>query len=351
MKESNKIIVPTGYMGSGSSVITDLLSEVDGIDVSRGTFEYVFLHCPNGVFDLEDKLLIGNNAIRSDEALHSFLNTMKQLYDKKYWWVGHYNENIGKDFYSRTCKYVDDLAEFKTDYYWYYQENVNYKMVPRLVLNKVIKLLTGGKKRGKKPLLYPEMWISFTTPEKFYALSKDYIRDVLNMAGADKGSIVFDQLLLPFNLKRFDNYFDDNTEVFVVERDPRDVFISNKYYWPNMNESVPYPTDVDEFCEYYKKLRAMEDIPSNNHIHRVKFEDFIYNYDETVKHVFEILGISSEKHVRVKDKFKPEKSINNTQLFLKDKKYKDECDIIAYKLKDYLYDFPYSIDNGTKEVF
>ena len=28
------------------------------------------------VFDLEDKLLIGNNAIRSDEALHSFLSTI-----------------------------------------------------------------------------------------------------------------------------------------------------------------------------------------------------------------------------------------------------------------------------------
>ena len=28
----NKIIVPTGYMGSGSSAITDLLSEIDGYD-------------------------------------------------------------------------------------------------------------------------------------------------------------------------------------------------------------------------------------------------------------------------------------------------------------------------------
>ena len=70
-------------MGSGSYAITSIMSEIESVDVSKGTFEYVFLHCPNGVFDLEDKLLIGNNAVRSDEALHSFANTMKQLYDKK----------------------------------------------------------------------------------------------------------------------------------------------------------------------------------------------------------------------------------------------------------------------------
>ena len=71
-----KIIVPTGYMGSGSSAITDLLTELEGYDADTGTFEYVFLHCPNGLFDLEDKLLKGNNALRSDEALHSFKKTI-----------------------------------------------------------------------------------------------------------------------------------------------------------------------------------------------------------------------------------------------------------------------------------
>ena len=82
MENKKKIIIPTGYMGSGSSAITDLFSEIDGVNASRGTFEYVFMHCPNGIFDLEDKLLIGNNAVRSDEALHSssekFLKTVKR---------------------------------------------------------------------------------------------------------------------------------------------------------------------------------------------------------------------------------------------------------------------------------
>ena len=136
--ETRKVIVPTGYMGSGSSAITDLLDGLEDFDVSRSTFEFVFLHCPNGVFDLEDKLLRGNNAVRSDEALHSFYKTMRQLYDKKYWWVGHYNEYIGSGFWDATETYVRELTEFSPEYYWYYQENTIPRMVPRLFFNKIL---------------------------------------------------------------------------------------------------------------------------------------------------------------------------------------------------------------------
>ena len=61
-------------------------------------------------------MLIGNNAVRSDEALHSFYATMKQLYDKKYWWVGHYNENISKAFLKITDAYLNDLIQYKPEF-------------------------------------------------------------------------------------------------------------------------------------------------------------------------------------------------------------------------------------------
>lgn len=73
METQHKIVIPTGYMGSGSSAVTDLLSEIDGYSCTNGNFEYVFMHCPNGVFDLEDKLLKGNNDLRSDESFRHFI--------------------------------------------------------------------------------------------------------------------------------------------------------------------------------------------------------------------------------------------------------------------------------------
>ncbi|MBQ1186069.1 MAG: sulfotransferase domain-containing protein [Clostridia bacterium] len=351
MSNSKKIIIPSGYMGSGSSVITDIMSEIEGVDVSRGTFEYVFMHCPNGLFDLEDKLLIGNNAVRSDEALHSFEDTMKQLYDKKYWWVGHYNENIGADFYKETLEFTKSITDLESDYYWYYQENTNAKMFVKLCVNKFLKLVTLGKFKPKKVLTYSPMRVSFANSERFYSNAKQYIYRLFNMAGYDKSSILFDQLLLPFNLFRFENYFDDDAFVFVIERDPRDVFISNKYYWSKNNEPVPYPTDVKDFCKYYRSLREMEKPANHKNICRIKFEDLIYNYDSSISAIFNLLGWDEASHTLRKTKFVPERSINNTQLFRKNEKYAEECEYIAQELKEYLYDFPYELNHETNEVF
>lgn len=128
-----KIIVPTGYMGSGSSAITDLISEFKDCQNEFKTYEYVLLHCPNGLFDLEDKLLIGNNAIRSDEAIRSFENQMQKLYNKKFWWVGNYQKIISPDFMKITKEYINKIQEFNFPGYWYTHEEVNAKMFFKLL--------------------------------------------------------------------------------------------------------------------------------------------------------------------------------------------------------------------------
>lgn len=351
----NKVIVPTGYMGSGSSVVTDLVSEFEGFESARGSFEYVFLHCPNGVFDLEDKLLVGNNAIRSDEALHTFYATMKQLYNKKYWWVGHYNEIVGQDFLRITEEYLEELIQHKPNFYWYYQENTNLRMFFQLIWKRIIKVVTLNCVKLKKPLLHSPMWLSYVSPGEFYEKTRKYISRILDKLGLAEKNIVLDQLLLPFNLFRIENYFDDNLEVFVVERDPRDMFLMNKYIYPAKNVQVPYPTDVHEFCECYRNLRNMENAKKceNKHIHRFKFEDFIYKYDETVEKVQKILGNDDgvPAHNLKKEYFVPEKSINNTQLFYNQSIYAEETKIIETLLPEYLYEFPYSREAKETEMF
>lgn len=352
----NKIIIPTGYMGSGSSAITDLVAEMEGYEAEQGRYEYVFLHCPNGVFDLEDKLLIGNNAIRSDEALHSFYFTMKELFEKKYWWVGHYNETISKDFMKITEEYIEDLIQYKPEFYWYYQENTNIRMFFQLILRRLIQCISMGKIKGKKPLLYPEMWITYVQEEEFYKKTQKYIYRLLVELGINDKNIILDQLLLPFNLYRLQNYFEDNVEVFVVERDPRDMFIINKYIYPSQNEQVPYPTDVHQFCECYKRLRSMEKpVKDEKHIHRIHFEDLIYKYEESVERIQNALGQGSgrqiPKHIKKRVLFNPDQSIENTQLFNGTKQFREEAMIIEKKLAEYLYDFPYKRETDLRKTF
>lgn len=336
-----QIIVPTGYMGSGSSAITDLISEIEGYDAPNGTFEYVFLHCPNGVFDLADKLLIGNNALRSDEALHSFYHTMCELHSKKYWWVANYRTRVSPNFLRITEEYIEQLIQFKPNFYWYQQENTNTRMFWQLCVKKAVSLLTFHKVQLPKPLLYPEVWLSIPSQEEFYRLTKEYIRKIMVEIGVEKRNLVLDQLLLPFNLFRVDDYFDDNLHVFSVTRDPRDVFIINKYVWPAKNEVVPFPTDAEQFAQFYRRMRQSEQQSDSSKIHRFAFEDLIYRYDESLQRVYDALQVSSQAHTAKRQCFDPDRSINNTQLFLVKDQYRKEAQIIADLLPEYLYQFPY----------
>ena len=339
-----KIIVPTGYMGSGSSAITDLLREFKDFRNDYGTFEYVFLHTPNGLFDLEDKLLIGNNAVRSDEAIRTFETQMKKLYDKKFWWVGNYKKIFGPKFMELTNTYINDITQYNFQGFYYMHEEVNTKMFFKLLLIKPFKILFKNKAR-KKVLKYNDgMRTSFISSKDFYKYSSKYIYSILEEASKGSDTAVFDQLLLPHNLFRIDNYFDDRLKVIVVERDPRDVFVLNKYIWQKKQVGVPFPLDVNLFCEFYDSMRKNEKISTSNKILRIRFEDLIYNYDNEVKKITKFLGYSKSDHINKKTCFKPEQSIRNTQIF-RDNKYTDEIKIIEEKLSKYLYKFPYELNN------
>lgn len=339
------VIIPTGYMGSGSSAITDLLSEVDGYSCLNGNYEYVFMHCPNGLFDLEDKLLKGNNVVRSDEALHSFYNCMKNLYANKHYWVADYKTKIGSDFIDWINTLINSLINDRiTDSYWYYQENPNLEIYLKKLISKLLSIVTNKKIKLKPGLTYNEMWVSYPSNEDFYASAKIFLDKFFCEMGIKQNHIILDQFLLPHNIYRAPNYFNENYKIIVVERDPRDVFILNKYYWRDSNCPVPYSFDVKKFCENYKKMRDMEIINTNSNVKRIHFEDLVYNYDNEVEDIFRFLGISKEKHLKPFTKLNPKKSILNTQLFEQNINYKEESEYIKKELSEYIYDFPYPVN-------
>ena len=59
-----KIIIPVGYMGSGSSAVTDLISEFKGVENNTRKQEFVFLHCPfKSMFSKEEQPLNARSQI------------------------------------------------------------------------------------------------------------------------------------------------------------------------------------------------------------------------------------------------------------------------------------------------
>lgn len=347
----NRIVIPTGYMGSGSSALTDFIAEHRGYEHNNGSFEYVFLHCPNGLFDLEDKLLVGNNALRSDEAIRSFHKAMSDLYELKTWWPANYRKNLSPNFMRLVDAFIDRIVDYRTDAHWYPQEKLPLHRVPRRFFATQISRLTKGALSPKVPLLYEGMTISLISPSDFHAAARDFLNAVFIELGIKQHNLLLDQLLLPFNAWRMSNYFDSNAICFIVARDPRDVYLLNKYVWGPQKDSIPFPTDVEEFCCFYKKMRMSEKSwTESTNVRRLFFEDLLYNYDETGNLIRESLGLDDGDHIHREQHFNPNRSIMNTQLF-NIEAFKAEADRIQELLPEYLYDFPYSLTPDTSVSF
>mgnify|MGYP000912914077 FL=1 len=338
----DKIIVPMSYMGSGSSAVTDLLREYEGINTKNSDFEYVFLHAPNGLFDLEFKLLYNNNAIRSDEAVKSFRKLMKKLYIYGGWGIANYKHKISKNFMNIVDSYLDSIVTSKYRGIWYFYQKPSKMAWFIRVIRRVI-----FKKSTK--LKQVELEMSMVSSDDFYEKSRKFILNVIKEISYKEEYMVLDQLLLPHNLNIIDNYKIEELFPIIISRDPRDVFIMNKYFWKPRNQEVPYPTDVKEFCNYYKMMRENEK-KTNTLALRLNFEDLVLNYEETKQDIENFIGIDSVHHKAKFEYFNPAISVNNLQVYNRDDKYREEVEVIELELSEYLYNFKERIVS-TGDVF
>lgn len=98
------------------------------------------------------------------------------------------------------------------------------------------------------------------------------------------------------------------------------------------------PVDnVETFVEQYKQIRKKQLRVSDKSKLFIQFEDMIYNYETSKDKIIDFLGLKN--HLYPKRYLNPEKSINNTQLYLLYPDMKDDIKYIEEHLKDYLFDF------------
>lgn len=177
---------------------------------------------------------------------------------------------------------------------------------------------------------------SYPTEEKFLDCTRRYIDRLFSETNKEnKGNIIVDQIVPASNVNHYLRYFND-IKVFVVDRDPRDIYILEKYVWKG---SVVPTESVEIFCqwfEYTRRHRKSENY--NENVMFVQFEDLIYKYEETVSKIEKYLGFSAEDHVNKFKSLDPKRSINNTRMWEKLNIDRREVEYIEEKLKDYLYE-------------
>lgn len=332
-----KFISCASYYGSGSSVITDFISEFEKV-YSFTDEEFRFVQDPDGISDLEYNLVENFNRHNSGHSLKRY----KRLVD---FYCGNILGRKYESFFHGNWKkysyeYIDKLTEFTYPGWWQYDlyDRGQLFYFRKRIGNKILhKTLWRNQPERTLNTMKKEMtYCSHPSEEYFLKCTRDYLDNLFASVAEGKEIIVVDQLVPPTNLSRYIRYFNDMNAV-VVDRDPRDIFVLEKYMW----KDGIIPVDVELFCKWFLYTRSHRQYESfdHEHIYYVQFEDMVYKYDSITKQVMDWFGLQETDHVKKKQIFNPAVSIRNTQTWKRFGCEQDEIFYIEDRLKEYLYDF------------
>ena len=173
----------------------------------------------------------------------------------------------------------------------------------------------------------------------FYKLTRDYTSKLFNSAinNDDISHLMIDQLVPCNNISRYLNYI-DNIKVIIVDRDPRDLYLLDKFVWKG-SPVLSDTKDLKTFIKWYKSIRYNADLNDTKEVLRLKFEDLVYNYDKSLIEIIKFCQLDKKNHKLKKQIFNPKVSIQNTRYWNKTNKYAKEIEVIEKELKEYCYEY------------
>jgi len=333
------IVGVCGYGATGSSPVLDLLREFEDIQV-LDDFEFIYCYQFDGLQDLEYHLV--KNPVRNtsgDVAINRFLRAARAI---KTPFIAKPTDT--KAFLDITHRYIDSLIQAKykgMDWIDVRSGNV-LKNTVNLAMKRIVLPLLYENRMKKPCYIWPnrDMYLCID-PDDFYEKSKQYIRDILSIMGADMNRIIL--LNQPFagNAPEQSFHFFDDPKAIVVDRDPRDLFLHAKYVSMSMRKFMP-TKNVSDFVEYYRNLRKKQERKDTERVLFLQFENLIYNYENSLERIKSFLNVNNHKLPR--NYFNPDYAISNTQLSLR---YPNEISNVRYiekHLPEHLFHFDEYVD-------
>lgn len=330
-----KIITCASFYGSGSSALTDLVSEYQSVHPNTD-FEFRFIHDPDGIRDLEYHLVENHNRECSGYALKRFIKFSN--FNGGTWFNKKYEKYFHGNYHKFTKEYVEELTDFSFKGFWQYDVAAKGKFAYYFlgVFNKFF-----IKINAKKMRILPKeiMYCSNPGEEKFLRVTQDYISKLMNSLNDDgKPFLVVDQILPSSNIDKCLRYFKDDIYTVVIDRDPRDVYMLCKTSW-RYDHIWPHDS-VETWCKWFRYTRESAKKGSESEkVMYLQFEDFIYHYDKVKKTVEDFTGLKAEDHTLQFSRMNPKRSVHNTQIWKSNTKWADDIKIIEELLPEYLYDF------------
>ncbi|RHC03602.1 sulfotransferase domain-containing protein [Dorea formicigenerans] len=358
MKSKINVAV-TGYFGTGSSAVVDLLKEYGNVRVvpfDNQSYEHNVLYHHGGLYDVCTLLSRGNTLYTSDKVISTFITEMKRLNDYNYVWFGSYQKMFGNKFMDLVDEFVESIAEKRED------KTTNHIVKARFSILKaaaqVVLRITQKRRFSNYGVKYiydnENAYCALPSEEKLYAAARKFTSGYFSLFdnGMENDVKIFDHIIWPGQIDDFQQCFEDNFKMIIVDRDPRDLYVLDQHIWSNntfRKSKIHFPTDTVAFSKEWKNTLVSKF--ENPNAMRVHFEDLVYHYEDTVKNIETFLGLKKEQHIHAKEHFNPKDSIENTQVFRVNKEWEKEVKSIAELIPELLYEFPYDRKPERDKMF
>lgn len=338
------IITSTGFFNTGSSAITHIIKEFDVVSNESDVYEIRLLYDPYGISDLEYNLVENPHRQNTSYAIQRF---KKYIAMNSNILINHHYEKLCKgNFRKISYDYINSITEFEyfgPSHIDTFDKGIFFIFINRIYQKIIRILLKCGIKNIRRRSLLSQKTIQYAGTynlDKFISSTQDYLKKIFYfLNNNDKEFILIDQLIPPTNMERYIRYLpkDEDVRIFVVDRDPRDLYVTCKYFLKV--KTIPCSTP-EIFCEWFEWTRGQSFIKKDpSCVMRIQFEDLIYNYELTRGKILKFCGLEELNCFMKKKIFIPEMSISNTQVWLR---YPDSIKDVEYiykRLKKYCFNF------------
>ena len=326
-----KKIAIAGYHYSGCGVIDDLFREFDNVAQPMSECESRYLQEADGVSDLEYHLVENPHRKIIDLAIARFLRYCKVS-------ENGYERVYGPNWYKMCEDYVNSLLKFKYQGYIlsHLREKSSYYPLYVKWMSRFQRFVPKKWRNSPRHNYFPNETIyhAMLSEEEFLSRTQAFTERLAECMITNKKAeyVMIDQMFAGNNPDRYLRYVSD-VKAFVVDRDPRDLYINQR----NMDDHM-LPVDSHQFCIHFRDIRKKIG-KENPNVMYLMIEDMIYHYDEMVPKVLEFVGIDASHHVTPKKYFDPSISVKGTRTWERYPQYAEAVKVIERELPDFLYHY------------
>lgn len=329
------IIDLSGYSFSGKSAYYDLLSGCQNVRSFGIESEFDLIRSQGGILDLYHALCISWSPIRSSEAIRRFRRLIhyfggrRNLRDRLLRYGPHY-DSIVNGFTRKSEDFIKKLilAEWQSE--WPFADlNESHSLS---ILRKNLKKLGLAKKET--------VYLSSFSESKFTELCISYIRELFEDSyDSNKEGLLLNNCFEPFDPLRSMKFFPE-ARAIVVERDPRDIYISASNARTVNGVDVGGAViggGVETFIDRFLTYRNNVSVASSPKIMRTNFENLILKNSDEIEKLSSFLAPLEIDWSFVRSNFNLENSSKNIRQWLHSdhKKYRNDIKLIENRLPGY----------------